>query len=293
MNLTFLKYFYDTGKMQSVAKSAALNFVSAPAISNGIKKLEQDLGKELLNHGRNKIELTKEGIALLKSCEDIFRLLEETKKEIRTGSVQKSFLVNVGLTNGLTQEFWPGFLAEFSLEFPEYQISFKTGSPGQLKSWVQDKEIDFALTISREEPKNYEFLSLYQGKFRLITSSSFKKTTEEAGFIFTNHWPEVESFKKAYFKKYKKMPIVKYEVESWGTIKNFVKKGLGIGLVPDYQLFSYSQEIKEYKTSIELKDYQILALFLKGTYLNEGAFKLVKAFEAYLKQTRKRNLKKR
>lgn len=287
MNLTFLKYFYDTGKMQSVAKSAALNFVSAPAISNGIKKLEQDLGRDLLNHGKNKIELTKEGIALLKACENIFKLLEDTKKEIRTGNVQKSSLINVGLTNGLTQEYWADFLSEFSQQFPDFQISFRTGSPGQLKTWVQEKEIDFALTISRDPPRNYEFLSLYEGKFKLISAAKLKASITDADFIFSGHWPEVEAFKKAYFKKYKKIPHVKYEVESWGTIKSFVKKGLGVGLVPDYQLFLNEGDIKEYKTSLVLQEYQIIALFLKGTYLSDSGFKLVEEFKAYLKRIKK------
>src|SRR5689334_11214817 len=121
MNLTFLKYFYDMGKEKSVAKSAGINFVSAPAISNGIRKLENDLGVELLKHGKNKIELTKEGIALLKACEDIFSLVDKTKGKIKSGDIDLNHHIRVGITNGLNQEFWAGFLGDFEQEFPAYE----------------------------------------------------------------------------------------------------------------------------------------------------------------------------
>lgn len=282
MNLTFLKYFYEMGKEQSVAKSAAINFVSAPAISNGIKKLEHELGVELLNHGKNKIELTKEGIVLLKACEEIFNLLDKTKRQISSGSSVEGHHIHLGLTNGLNQEFWPQFLMAFNKEYPDYQVSFKVGSPNQLKSWIQEKEIDFALTISRDEPRNYGFLPIHTGKFKFICHPSFKASKTEPQFILTGNWPEVEAFKKSYFKKNRKMPAIKFEVESWGTIKNFVAQGLGIGIVPDYHLLHSQKSVKEYKYHIELNDYQIMALFQKGTFLSEANFKLIERFKSFI-----------
>jgi LysR family carnitine catabolism transcriptional activator len=282
MNLTFLKYFHDMGKEKSVAKSALINFVSAPAISNGIRKLENDLGVELLKHGRNKIELTKEGIALLKACEDIFSLLDKTKAKIKSGDVEFNQHIRLGITNGLNQEFWPGFLKDFSTKFPEYQLTFKVGTPNQLKAMIQEKEIDFALTITREKPLNYQFILIHQGVFKFISHAKFKPDRSERNFILTGSWPEVEAFKKEFFKRYKKLPLIKYEVESWGTIKNFVAQGLGIGIVPDYHLLKGKREVKEYAFPLKLNDYQIVALFEKGTYLSQANFLLVEKFKDYI-----------
>jgi DNA-binding transcriptional LysR family regulator len=282
MNLTFLKYFYDMGKEKSVARSASLNFVSPPAISNGIKKLEAELELELLKHGRNKIELTKEGIALLNACEDIFGLIDKTKSKIKSGDVIINPIIRVGITNGINQEFWPSFLKEFSREFPSYQITFKVGSPNQLKAWVQEKEIDFALTITREKPQNYQHIVIHQGVFKFICPALRKKEISDKSFILTGNWPEVESFKKDYFNRYKKIPNIKYEVESWGTIKNFVAEGHGIGIVPDYHLLRDKSGIKEYPFPLKLNSYQIVALFEKGSYLGQTSFHMVDHFKDYI-----------
>lgn len=282
MNLTFLKYFTDTAKESSVLKSATINHVSSPAISNGIRKLEEELGVSLLKHGRNKIELTKEGISLFKSANEIFSLIEKTKKQILSGVKEEGEHITLGITNGLNQEFWAPFLKHFGVKYPNYQINFKIGPPTQLKSWIQDKEIDFALTITREASKNYESIMIHKGKFKFITHPNLKRTKTPQSFILTSNWPEVESFKKAYFKKNKIMPTIKYEVEGWETIKNLVSQEMGIGIVPDYHLLKKSLTIKEYAYPLELSEYQIAGLFLKGNHLSAGSYILIKEFKEYI-----------
>jgi DNA-binding transcriptional LysR family regulator len=131
-------------------------------------------------------------------------------------------------------------------------------------------------------PRNYEYLPIHQGKFKFIAPAVYRVSKSEPAFIVAGNWPEVESFKKAYFKKNRRMPFIKYEVESWGTIKNFVSQGLGIGLVPDYHLLKNDKTVKEFKFQIDMIEYQILAIFMKGTYLSEGSFKLVELFTKFI-----------
>jgi DNA-binding transcriptional LysR family regulator len=282
MNLVFLKYFYDMGRAKSVRKSASENFVSPAAISNGIRKLEAELGAELLKHGKNKIELTKEGILLLNACESIFSLVEDTKIKIRRDETEIKQEIRVGLTHGLNQEFWALFLQKFSVQYPHYIVHFKVGSPNQLKAWVQDKNIDFAITISRDKPQNYQYILIHTGFFKFISHPSYKPNTNDTSFILTQDWPEVVSFKKEYFRRFKKVPTLKYEVESWGTIKNLVMARHGVGIVPDYQLFQKSRSIVEYTFPLKLNSYQIVALFGKSTYLTEHQFELVDQFKNFI-----------
>lgn len=283
MNFTFLKYFYDTAKERSVAKSAEINFVSPPAISNGIKKLEYELGIELLDHGKNKFQLTSEGILLLKSCEQIFQLLDQTKSSLTTEKKETNVQIKMGITNGLNQEFWAPFLKNFEKRFPSIKIIFKIGSPNQLKDWVDSNEIDFALTFSRNRPKNYEHILIHSGKFIFVSHPSLSKKKHINEFILTSNWPEVETFKKEYFKLYKTPAIIKYEVESWGTIKNFAAQGLGIGIIPDYHLLKSDKSITELSFPIKLNEYSIVALFKKGSFLENTSFELVREFKAFIK----------
>lgn len=283
MNLIFLKYFYDMGIEKSVTKSAAANFVSSAAISNGIRKLEAELGVELLKHGKNKIELTKEGISLLGACESIFKLLDETKVNIKEKELRLKEVTRIGITHGLNQEFWAKFLALIYEKYPTYQIIFHVGSPNQLKAWLGDKKIDFALTISRDKPSNYGFIQIHKGSFKFIMQNTKSKSAhKEKEFILTENWPEVEVFKQNYFRQYKKMPPVRFEIASWGTIRNLVAEGLGIGIVPDYQLLHSPQDIKEYKFPVKLNAYYIMALFEKGTYLDQMGITLVEQFQKFL-----------
>ena len=283
MNLVFLKYFYDMGTEKSVTKSAAANFVSSAAISNGIRKLEAELGVELLKHGKNKIELTKEGISLLEACKSIFKLLDDTKVNLKEKELKYKETARIGITHGLNQEFWAPFLVLLSEKYPTYQIIFNVGSPNQLKAWLGDKKIDFALTISRDKPSNYGFIQIHKGSFKFIVQNTKSKSSHrEKEFILTENWPEVEAFKKTYFRHYKKMPLVRFEIASWGTIRNLVAQGLGIGIVPDYQLLHTPTDIKEYKFPLKLNSYYVMALFEKGTYLDQMGITIVEQFQSFV-----------
>ena len=78
-NIHFLKYFYSAGKHLSMSKAAAENFVTQSAISQGIHKLELELGIQLISSRKNKLELTSDGELLLDKCENIFSLFSTSK----------------------------------------------------------------------------------------------------------------------------------------------------------------------------------------------------------------------
>jgi DNA-binding transcriptional LysR family regulator len=222
----------------------------------------------------------------LKSCELIFQLIDQTKKTIIEGDKKVNSQIKMGITNGLNQEFWAPFLKRFEQLFPLTEVIFKIGSPNQLKEWVDTNKIDFALTFSRNISKNYSHIIIHEGKFKFVKHPKFKKNESDNRFILTSNWPEVESFKKEYFKLYKRAPEIKYEVESWGTIKNFVAQGLGIGIIPDYHISKKDKTITEYLFPLKLNNYFIVAIFKKGSFLNNAGFQLVEEFKIFVKKSR-------
>lgn len=79
MNLTQLRLFRDVAREQSFVKAAQKNFISQPAVSVHIRKLEEELGKKLLNRSPHNIELTPDGLAALADVKEILRLCDGLK----------------------------------------------------------------------------------------------------------------------------------------------------------------------------------------------------------------------
>jgi len=82
MELTELRYFYNVATARSFARGAELSHVTPPAISKAVKKLEEELGAELLVRTTRRVSLTDRGEILLQHCRSVFRQLAEMHRDL-------------------------------------------------------------------------------------------------------------------------------------------------------------------------------------------------------------------
>ncbi len=93
INLTQLKLFRDIARELSFVKVAQQNHISQPAVSVHIKKLEHELGKQLLTRTPHNIQLTPEGIVILADVKKILYLCDNLK--IRSNYQQETMEGNI------------------------------------------------------------------------------------------------------------------------------------------------------------------------------------------------------
>ncbi len=86
MNLRDLEYFVAVSELQHFRKAAERCFVSQPALSGQLKKLEEELGVSLFQRHTRDVQLTQAGQALLKSARNILAeasIMRETAMSLR------------------------------------------------------------------------------------------------------------------------------------------------------------------------------------------------------------------
>lgn len=85
MELRVLQYFLAVAREQSISGAAQTLHLSHPTLSNQLKAMEEELGKQLLirgTPGSRKVTLTEEGMILRKRAEEILSLVKRTENEI-------------------------------------------------------------------------------------------------------------------------------------------------------------------------------------------------------------------
>ena len=239
LNLSFLKYFYDVAQFRSVKEAALINHVVPSAITNGIKKLEDDLGVELLNHQRRKIELTQKGEELCALCEGLFQQvkgIQQLKQEHvlnkKTGQLSQDWISGVlklGTTHSLGRAFFTQFCLEFKERFPQVDCQLKLLNPDELKNELQNQSLDYAFSIQREpdrqDARYYRLQSVYEGHFRFYSSKKLNEhQLEHTRFLVTHHWKEVQNFILNYKKRFKKTPEMGLIVPSWEILGSLLSK---------------------------------------------------------------------
>jgi DNA-binding transcriptional LysR family regulator len=83
MELRHLRYFVAVAEELNFSRAAGRMYLSQPALSQQIRKLERELGVSLFFRTKNHVELTEAGLALLEGSRRVLVLVEQTARVAR------------------------------------------------------------------------------------------------------------------------------------------------------------------------------------------------------------------
>ncbi|MDZ7666232.1 MAG: LysR family transcriptional regulator [Desulfotignum sp.] len=105
VDLNKLKTFYTLAKAGSYTGCAQRLCLTQSAVSHAIKKLEADLGYDLVDRSGRKFRLTREGEFLFQQCAGIFDRIDDTLDRLAVGKGHR-----ISLTLGAPAEFGSSIL---------------------------------------------------------------------------------------------------------------------------------------------------------------------------------------
>ena len=94
IELEQLKQLIAFAKYGTLSKAAEELYISQPALSRSIQKLEKTLEVELFDRKKNKMELNKNGKTVIQYVEKILNLVDEMEEKIsKDNQVQNNFSI--------------------------------------------------------------------------------------------------------------------------------------------------------------------------------------------------------
>lgn len=143
------KYFQAVVEEGNFYLAAEKCHVSQSAISQQIKKLEEELGTKLLERHNRTFSLTQAGEHFYRKSliitSDAEQLIRETK---HIGSSVKAVL-RLGCYKGYTGNELTEAVSEFSQKYPAVDINIITGSHDELYEALENESVDFVLNDQR------------------------------------------------------------------------------------------------------------------------------------------------
>lgn len=120
MELLQMKYFKAVAECGKINKAAAELFVSSPALSASISRLEKDLGVKLFERSNNRIVLNEQGRIFLSYVNRIFSNLESAKLDMHHSLEKRSVNIQLAVS---TSNLWMEVFAAYTIARPEVTIS--------------------------------------------------------------------------------------------------------------------------------------------------------------------------
>lgn len=166
MNLKQLTYFVAVAEELHFGRAAERLGMAQPPLSRQIKQIEEDLGAQLFNRGRNAITMTQAGERLYERGTNILRQMEDTKLEVRRIGQGAEGRLRVGFVGSSTFGMLPNIIKSFRANYPEVNLSLIPMNNAQLHRALVSREIDVA--FARPALKDSEFVTRKLGEEALV-----------------------------------------------------------------------------------------------------------------------------
>ena len=120
MELQQLKYFKTVAEIGKISAAAESLFISAPALSASVSRLEKELGLTLFDRSGNSIHLNRQGQIFLRYVNQVFSSLDCARVELQQSVMQQGQHVAVATMSCNT---WIDLIAAFSQEYPHFTLA--------------------------------------------------------------------------------------------------------------------------------------------------------------------------
>lgn len=156
-NLSSYRIFYTVANTGNISKAAKELYISQPAISKSIQKLEESMGCRLFSRSSRGVVLTEEGRLLYEHVKSAFETLtlgeEKLKRSIELGVGH----LKIGVSATLCKYMLLPYLKEFIKQNPHITISIHCQSTNETLKMLEENKIDIGLIGKPETIKNIHF----------------------------------------------------------------------------------------------------------------------------------------
>src|SRR5205814_2055688 len=151
MDLAALKIFLAVAQERSFSRAAAKVHRTQPAVSQAVRRLEDDLGEQLFDRSSKTGTLTDAGKVLQNYGERLVRLAEEAESAMRELRDLRRGRVLIGANEAAIHTLLP-LMARFRQKVPDIAVDVRRVPARQIAVEVQQGSLDFgALTFHPAE----------------------------------------------------------------------------------------------------------------------------------------------
>lgn len=143
INLNSLKVFLEVANSKSFLDASNKLFISQPAVSKSMSKLEEDLEIQLFYRANKGITLTPAGETLYKYLRETKDLLLSCERALVSLNDVEEGKIIIGVQSHIVRNYLMDKIANFRMKHPKIAIELTDLSTSSLIEKMEDRNIDF------------------------------------------------------------------------------------------------------------------------------------------------------
>jgi len=240
-NLSLYRIFITTAECKNISAAARKLYISQPAVSKAISKLESNMGIPLFARMPKGVVLTNEGQILYEKVKYAFDSIETGEEIVKNMIIGEGGQLRLGASSTLIKNSLLSYLQKFRKNYPQIHITVESQSSYQTIALLAEGKIDIGLIGVTNDfkslPENIKYTQIAEIEDIFVAHPDYidslpnKDVLNEASFLMLNE----ENLTRKYVDHYLLSNNIEtrriIEATSMDLLVDFAKISLGIACV--------------------------------------------------------------
>ncbi len=241
MTLNELRFIVAVAQQRNFRRAAEKSFISQPALSLAIQKLEEELGLKIFERGKSDVALTPVGSEIVEQAQRVLEEAERIREIASQGTNQLATPLRVGIIHSVGPYLLPDLIPSLKKVAPAMPLEVEENITANLEVLLRNGKLDVIIIALPFGDSSILTRPLYDEPFEVVVSNEHRwmgkrsiKAQElsdekvlllDSGHCFSNQVAEA-------------CPDLNHkgadiqQGTSLETIRNMVASGLGITVMP-------------------------------------------------------------
>ena len=241
MTLNELRYIVAVAQEKNFGRAAQRCFISQPALSVAIQKLEEELQTQLFERGKSEITVTPVGERIIEQAHKVLEEAARIRDIAQAGRNQLAGVFRLGAFYTVAPYLLPDLVPALNALAPDMPLEIEENITEQLEAALKTGRIDAAIIALPFQPPGIATEFLYEEPFQVVVPQRHpwakRKTIdpselagEHAILLNVGHCFRDQVLESCPELNRGDAPVTRSN--SLETIRNMVASGLGISVLP-------------------------------------------------------------
>lgn len=310
-----MKYIYTVYQKGSFSKAAETLFMTQPALSISVQKVENEIGMPLFNRDKKPLELTEAGKLYIEKIQQIQHLENELSQQLNDLTTLQTGSLRIGGSHYFNSYILPPVIADFKKKWPGIDLQLTEAGSYELLDMLKEDQIDLTFNCTPDPHDKLRRVPGFQDTILLAVSTRFPVNdhlTEAAlttsdilsrrhqdsdcpvvtmeafadtPFILLAPGNNLYSRSIVFFQNARIQPPLAMQVSQLVTAYHLAQSGIGATFISDWMVTGKHPEMVYYKIDSPLAA-RVFDIVTPGkNYLSNAQKAFIQLFQDYYKSS--------
>ncbi|MGH0053467.1 MAG: LysR family transcriptional regulator [Sphaerochaetaceae bacterium] len=293
MDLKQLEYIVEIAKERNITKAARNLSITQSALTQQLKKLEQELETPIFFRARNNWQLTPTGEIYIRKATEILRIKKDAYAMIYDEIKSQRGTLSVGFSPGRGVNMFANIYPDFHMYNPQIKVTPYECLVSKQQQLILNGDLDIGFVSLRENQMlpGLRYTKLYTEDILLITPANHPKLSEfsspldlhmfrDESFVLISKDSSMRPIVDELFKDAGFSPNVLFETNQNITILTMVQNSVCCAIIGKYYLINPIPNICAFEIA-QHPSWNHYACYRSNSYLSEPAKKFLEGAQKY------------